>query len=204
MTESRLTDVNTACISYRTKCLMALDKRLYKNCIGAIKALNGLLPEDNLTTGKTYRIIFDDEEYNKVINSVFQIKCPECNTEYQYDTIDFVVVNLPTSEQIMSGRKTTKVWFCTKCKKNQRLDESDVIEDSKQMPFYSRFVPMPPVNDHGLISQLSFHSKMVEWIWLCLDNLEEAFARFRDDNWSRGEKMFDGTDIDTSFEEGRL
>ena len=123
--------------------------------------------------------------------------------KYQYDTIEFFVVNLPSSEQIMTGRKTTKVWFCTKCKKNQRLDESEVIEDSKQMPFYSRYVPMPPVNNHGLLSQLGFHSKMVEWIWLCLDNLEEAFARFRDDNWSRGEKLFENFDIDTSIEESQ-
>ena len=204
MTESRLTDVNTACISYRTKCLMALDKRLYKNCIGAIKALNGLLPEDNLTTGKNYRIIFDDEEYNKIINSVFQIKCPECNSEFQYDTINFEVINLPASEKIMSGKKTTKIWFCTKCQASQRLDESEVIEDSKQMPFYSRYVPNPPVNDHGLLSQLGFHSKMVNWIWLCLDNLEESFARFRDDNWSRGEKLFENMDIDTSIEEQQI
>ena len=201
MTESRLTDINTACITYRTKCLMALDKRLYKNCIGAIKALNGLLPEDNLTTTKTYRIIFDDEEYQKVINSVFQIKCPECETEFQYDTVEFNDMILPVSEQIMSDRKTVKCWFCTKCKKRQRLEESLVIEDSKQIPFYSRYVPNPPINDHGLLSQLGFHSKMVEWIWICLDNLEESFARFRDDNWSRGDKMFDDSSIDTSKEE---
>ena len=201
MTESRLTDVNTACISYRTKCLMALDKRLYKNCIGAIKAINGLLPEDNLVTGKVYRIIFDDEEYNKVVNSIFQIKCPKCETEFQYDTVDFTNMLLPKEEQIVSGRKTVKVWFCTKCNTRQRLEESIVIEDSKQMPFYSRYVPMPPLNNHGLLSQLNFHSRMVEWIWLCLDNLEESLARFRDDNWSRGDKMFDDTTIDTSREE---
>jgi hypothetical protein len=44
---------------------------------------------------------------------------------------------------------------------------------------------------------------MVDWIWLCLDNLEESFARFRDDNWSRGEKMFDDQLIDTSVEESQ-
>lgn len=203
MTESRLTDVNTACISYRTKCLMALDKRLYRNCIGAIKALNGLLPEDNLSTNKLYRIIFDDEEYQKVIDSVFQIQCPICKTEYQYDTVKIYEMFLPKTEQIMSGKKMIKCWFCEKCQKRQRLEESIVIEDSKQQPFYSRYVPNPPINDHGLLSQLQFHAKMVDWIWLCLDNLEESFARFRDDNWNRGEKLFDDMSIDTSLEESQ-
>lgn len=201
MPQSRLTDVNTACITYRTKCLMALDKSMYMNCVGAIKAMNSLLPEDDLNTEKLYRIVFDDEEYNKVVNSAFKIECLKCQKEQEYDSVQFHTVNLPTSEQIVSGRKTTTVWFCPKCKEFNRLDESNVIENSIRKPFYSRFVPFPPVNNHGLLSQLQYHTKMVEWVWICLDNLEEGFTRFRDDNWKRGDQLFDDPSINTTMEE---
>lgn len=201
MPQSRLTDVNTACITYRTKCLMALDKKMYRNCVGAIKAMNSLLPQDDPNTEKYYRIIFDDEEYNKILNSAFKIECPECKKEIEYDVVRFDTINLPISEQIMRMKKTVKVWLCPLCHKMNRLEESEVIEDFIQRPFYSRFVPYPPINDHGLLSQLEFHTKMVDWVWICLDNLEEGFTRFRDDNWQRGGIMMDDPTIDTSIEE---
>ena len=201
MPQSRLTDVNTACITYRTKCLMALDKKMYKNCVGAVKAMNSLLPADNPNTQKFYRIIFDDDEYNKIINSAYKIECEKCKKEQEYDSVQFYTINLPVAESIMTGKKTTSVWICTDCKEMNRLEESLVIENSIQRPFYSRFTPYPPVNDHGLLSQLEYHAKMVEWVWICLDNLEEGFTRFRDDNWHRSGEMMEDTTIDTTIEE---
>ena len=201
MAQSRLTDVNTACITYRTKCLMALDKKMYKNCVGAVKAMNSLLPADNPNTQKFYRIIFDDDEYNKIINSAYKIECEKCLKEQEYDSVQFYTINLPVAESIMTGNKTTTVWICTDCKEMNRLEESIVIENSIQRPFYSRFVPYPPINDHGLLSQLEYHAKMVEWVWICLDNLEEGFTRFRDDNWHRSGDMVDDPTIDTTIEE---
>lgn len=201
MPQSRLTDVNTACITYRTKCLMALDKKMYKNCVGAVKAMNSLLPEDDSNAEKFYRIIFDDDEYNKIVNSAFKIECSKCKKEIEYDLIEFHEVNVSASEQILTQIKTTQVWLCPKCDKVNRLDESTVIENSIRKPFYSRFVPYPPVNDHGLLSQLEYHAKMVDWVWICLDNLEEGFTRFRDDNWKRGDQLFDDPSINTTLEE---
>ena len=180
---------------------MALDKKMYKNCVGAIKAMNSLLPQDDPNTEKYYRIIFDDEEYQKIESSAFKIECPKCKKELEYDSVNFETINLPIAEQIVSDNKTTAVWICTKCHTMNRLNESLVIENSIQRPFYSRFVPYPPVNDHGLLSQLEYHAKMVEWVWICLDNLEEGFTRFRDDNWKRGDQLFDDPSIATTLEE---
>ena len=200
MVTSRLIDINTAAITYRNKCLIALEKKLYKTCIGCIKTLNSLLPEDQ--DDIQYRIVFDDEEYKKVINSSDKIECPKCKEEYDYNSVQFQQISMPWSEQIISQEKETTIWFCTKCNKHNRLSESEIIEDVIRKPFYSRFVPNPPINTQGLLSQINFHSDMVEWVWSCLENLEDGFTRFRDDNWNKDKNMqFDEKDIDTTIEE---
>lgn len=201
MPTARLIDINTAAITYRTKVLMALDKRLYKNCIGGIKTLNSELPPDD---GEfVYRIIFDTEEYNKIVNSSFKIECPKCEVENEYDAVQFIEMNVPVQESLYSFEKKMKVWTCLKCQTLNKLSQSKVIENSIQKPFYTRYVPEPPVNNHGLLSNLEFHSKFVEWVWICLENLEDGFTRFRDDNWNRGEQNYgeEMAHLDTSTEE---
>ena len=200
MVTSRLIDINTAAITYRNKCLIALEKKLYKTCTGCIKTLNSLLPEDE--DDVQYRIVFDDNEYKKVINSSDKIKCPKCEEEHDYNSVQFQQISLNWSEQIISQESETTIWFCTKCEKHNRLSESEIIEDVIRKPFYSRFVPEPPVNTQGLLSQINFHSDMVEWVWICLENLEDGFTRFRDDNWNKDKNQgFDETGIDTTIEE---
>ena len=200
MVTSRLIDINTAAITYRNKCLIALEKKLYKTCTGCIKTLNSLLPEDE--DDVQYRIVFDDNEYKKVINSSDKIECPKCKEEYDYNSVQFQQINLPWAEQIISQEKETTIWFCTKCDKPNRLSESVIIEDVIRKPFYSRFVPNPPINTQGLLSQINFHAEMVEWVWICLENLEDGFTRFRDDNWNKDKNMqFDEAGIDTTIEE---
>ena len=200
MVTSRLIDINTAAITYRNKCLIALEKKLYKTCIGCIKTLNSLLPEDQ--DDIQYRIVFDDNEYKKVINSSDKIECPKCKEEYDYNSVQFQEISLPWAEQVISQEKETSIWFCTKCDKYNRLSQSEIIEDVIRKPFYSRFVPNPPINTQGLLSQINFHSDMVEWVWACLENLEDGFTRFRDDNWNKDKNLqFDEKDIDTTLEE---
>ena len=200
MVTSRLIDINTAAITYRNKCLIALEKKLYKTCIGCITTLNSLLPED---AGEiVYRIVFNDDEYRKVINSADKIECPICKTEYDYTSVQFQPMSLPWAEQIISEEKETTIWICIKCNKPNRLSQSEIIEDVIRRPFYSRFVPNPPINKQGLLSQLNFHAEMVEWVWICLENLEDGFTRFRDDNWNKDKNaLLDDSNIDTTIEE---
>ena len=73
MPTQRLIDINTAAITYRTKCLMALDKKQYKNCIGAIISLNSLLPPDK--DDFKYRIVIDSDEYYTKVKDSYVMVC---------------------------------------------------------------------------------------------------------------------------------
>lgn len=203
MPTQRLIDINTAVITYRREILTALGQKRYKTCIGAIETMNGDLPTDD---GEfLYRIIFDDKEYNKLVNAVYQIVCPKCKVEQEYDSVQIVEMTTPLEESIISGETLTKVWVCTKCYVINKLSQSKIVKDSTQYPFYSRYVPNPPINNHGLLSNLEFHSKMVEWVWQCLKSLEDAFARFRDDNWNKGGQLpSEDSSINTDIEEGKF
>ena len=62
-------------------------------------------------------------------------------------------------------------------------------------------MPEPPRQEFGLLSQLQFHKDMVEWVWLCLNSLEDGFTRFRDDNWNKKSEYDELFDLDTTAEE---
>lgn len=200
MPTQRLIDINTAAITYRTKCLMALDKKMYRNCIGSIISLNSLLPEDD--NDQKYRIIFDADTYYQKIKESYIIVCTECEKEFQYHTIQILEVDLSEQEKIITGLQKQKIWICPKCKKENILGNSRLIKTALQKPYYHRVVPDPPTAKWGLLSQLDFHKEMVDWVWLCLNSLEEGFTRFRDDNWNKKSEEYDNLEIDTSIEEG--
>jgi hypothetical protein len=202
MPTQRLIDINTAVITYRTKILTSLDKKLYKNCIGGIETMNGDLPVDD---GEfVYRIIFDDKEYYKLRNSVFKIICTKCEHEHDYDSVQIVDMALSFNEKIMTQQNSKKVWICKKCTFINDLTISKILKNKMQYPFYSRYVPNPPKNNHGLLDNLEYHSQMVEWVWICLKSLEDAFARFRDDNWNKGGNIpTEDSTINTDIEEGK-
>ena len=198
MPTQRLIDINTAAITYRTKCLMALDKHMYRNCIGAINSMNALLPADQ--DGKCYRIIIDTEEYEKKINAAYIMVCNHCDKELGYDTVKVLTLLVSSDEWMVTGEHQKKVWKCPKCKVENNLSSTRIIESAIEKPYYYRYQPEAPVYKTGLLSQLEFHNKMVEWVWGCLTNIEEGFTRFRDDNWNRGDN-FDDFGIDNSLDD---
>lgn len=198
MPTQRLIDINTAAITYRRECLTALREKRYPDCIGSIKTLNAELPAND--GDHKYRIVFDTHSYNTKVNQHFLIVCKKCEEEHEYASVTFYDMNLPTQDSIVSGITKQTFWHCPKCKTENILTESEIIRSALEKPFYLRVVPEPPTISNGLISKLEFHKKMVEWVWLCLNSLEDGFARFRDDNWNKIQED-EYLDIDTSVEE---
>ncbi len=202
MPTQRLIDINTAAITYRTKCLMALDKKMYRNCIGAIISLNAELPADDPDEpNKKYRIVIDTEQHYTAVKENYLIVCPSCVEEHPYHIINFFDIDLPKSVRIITGEFKERIWLCPKCNKENKLLKSKIIQSSLQKPYYLRTVPEPPKATHGLLSKLQFHQDMTDWVWLCLNAIEEGFTRFRDDNWNKKDEYDDLFDIDTSEEE---
>jgi len=178
---------------------MALDKKMYRNCIGAIISLNAELPEDD--GDKKYRIVFDSEQYYQKIKDSYLLVCTECDKETPKTSVQILDIALSQTEQIILGYPTRKIWICPKCKKENDLKSSRIIKTTLQKPYYHRVVPEPPRQEFGLLSQLQFHKDMVEWVWLCLNSLEDGFTRFRDDNWNKKSEYDELFDLDTTAEE---
>lgn len=199
MATARLIDINTAAIVYRTKCLIALDKHMYRNCVGAINSMNALLPAD--ADDKVYRIIIDSDQYESKINASYIMVCTHCEKEIEYDMIKVMDFLVSSNEWIVTGDKMDKVWFCPKCKEQNKLSITRIIESTLEKPYYYRYVPEPPEYKTGLLSQIEFHNRMSEWVWNCITNIEEGFTRFRDDNWKRGDSIYEDMSIDTSLDE---
>ena len=200
--QSLLVDVNTAAIHYRRKCLEYLSGKEYANCFGSIKALNALLPADE-EEGKTYRIRFDTDEYNKIVTGDTMIQCYHCKKDSNRSKIEVYNIRLDYTTAILTGYSEEPIWVCKLCKNDCILKDSLVMQNVIAQPHYSQVLPEPPEKKIGLLDQIEYHKRVVEWVWLCLDNLEESFTRYRKDYVPKSAEadLYDLNDIDTSLED---
>lgn len=127
----------------------------------------------------------------------------KCDKDFPYHDIKYFDVALPVEERIFTEEETETIWLCPKCKKENRLIDSRIVLSALQEPYYHRIVPSPPKPRHGLLSKLQFDNDMSDWVWMCLNAIEEGFTRFRDDNWNKADPYDDNFDIDTSIEESQ-
>ncbi len=197
--QSLLIDINTSAITYRRECLIALKQKQYASCYGSIKAMNGLLPADE--EGKSYRLRFDTIEYDEKVHGDTMIECMHCEKQQPRDKIDVFDVRLDQMAALTVGYNNEKIWICKLCKKDNVLKDSRVYENVIQQPFYSQVLPEPPENHGGLLDQMNYHKLVTEWVWLCLDNLEESFTRYRKDYEPKGQAGMYGDDVDTSLDD---
>lgn len=199
MPTQRLIDINTAAITYRRECLQALKIKRYRTCIGSILSLNALLPADD--GDHKYRIVIDSSIHYDAVKQNFIIICTDCEKECPYYHIEFFDVNLIKQDQIITGIEKERIWLCSKCNFENKLLTSKIIRSSLQKPYYLRTLPEPPKSKQGLLSKLQFNRDMEDWVWLCLNAIEDGFARFRDDNWNKKDPYDEMYDLDTSIEE---
>ena len=175
---------------------MAIDAKKYTVCLGALYALNGLLPPE-------YRVEIDDDLYReKTRTDVFMV-CgnPDCAQEIDRNTI--VVKREKASPVIMliTKREHQRVWMCPKCNFKNVFDRTRMIKTTLKMPYFLKVVPQPPSRQDGILDRKSFIKKFDAWAWTLLDELEERMAQYRDDNWERGGEMDTGPEIDTNLED---
>jgi len=71
MPQARLPDINTAYITYRREVLVSLKSKNYTSCIGALYALNGLLPEK-------YRVTISNLAYAEKTEQDLLVICRHC------------------------------------------------------------------------------------------------------------------------------
>src|SRR3990172_5161010 len=97
--ESRLMDVNTSAIKRRNEVSAGLDSHNFTKVLGALYALNALLPERYEDDGRQkYRITISDSLYAKFTKHKVMITCKFCTEEYDFETIKVYELVFPLFE----------------------------------------------------------------------------------------------------------
>ena len=200
MPQARLPDINTAFIKYRNEVIAAIKRKDYDNMHGSLNGINGLLPTE-------YQVIISDARYHELTRTDIQYLCKTCTAnskqpvEIPKEQIDVFELYPNAMQRLIFGGTSEQVWNCPRCRTTHRLKETNISVTKLQDPYFIGVVPAPPNKKEGLMDKLIFDKKVVAWAWQMLNELEHKMAKFRDDNWSRGDDLEGFDDIDTSSEE---
>lgn len=196
--QSRLPDINTSFNTYRTRAIMAIDSKKYTVCVGALYALNGLLPAE-------YRVEIDDDVFLEKTKTDKYVVCnnKKCNVETDYNLIKIHQVPVDPLVTLLTKKTKEWVWNCPKCNTQNAMEQTKVIQTVLKKPYFLKVVPEPPNRQNKNLDRKTFDRKFETWAWTLLDELEERMAQYRDDNWDRGggELGEGGPNVDTTYEE---
>jgi hypothetical protein len=195
--QSRLPDINTAFIRYRGEAINALIKKNYNVMHGALNGINSLLPVD-------YQVVISSNDYDQLAKTEITYQCNGCK-EYIDKSKIHVFELIPNSiETLVHGRTPNKVWNCTKCKHTNMLSSTSISQTILQNPTFLGIVPDPPTRTNGLMDRMKFNIEIERWGWLLLNELEFKMAKYRDDNWNKGDEEMGEIDTSLDDKEGGL
>ncbi len=197
--QSRLPDINTAFIKHRNTAMESLNSQRWDTVFGSLYSWNALLPrtmtDDGLKT--KYRIVISDIEFAKVTKIETKAICGNCQEQTDYDKIRIFDLINPMMIQILADSKTTQVWVCSKCHKDNKLPDTAITETTPQEPVYLGVVPKPPTRKDGLHDRGRYARKVTQWAWRMISELEERTGQFREDYKENKEEFTDWSDDDT-------
>ena len=181
MPQARLPDVNTAFITYRSEVIRSLKSYDYLSCLGALKCVNAMLPQE-------YRVQLNDDVYKEKAKVNFTYTCISCKKTTSGDSVKSFSYQLSAIDTLITNQKSIKVWECVSCESLNNLADTEITKDVLSQPNYLHVVPLPPTRRNGLMGRSEFRIKFSAWAWNMITELEERMAKFRDDNWRKGEE----------------
>lgn len=180
--QSLLPDVNTAFITHRRSAIEALRSFDVDKIFGSLTSWNALLPEDKTEEGVyKYRILISDIEYQRLTTVQNIAICNHCKKEIEYKDVRPVVILVPLIESILTKETRSEIWECPKCNKDNKLKETDIIEDSLTEPYFLGVVPKYPRRKDGLMDRHEYERKVTQWAWNFISELEEKSTKVRKD-----------------------
>lgn len=213
MGQSLLIDMNSGWYKHKTEFNESLRTKNYSQTLGALDALNALLPDD-------YRVIIDSDLYNEKMKENIVALCNHCTTDYPVPGDKIKKNNLPTRievnkiqkqelllsnyDQMILGKKYDTFWQCPECHKDNRLSETHFKQSVLRRPFYLQVVPDPPVPKPGLEGRTTFHTKFEKWARSFLVELNAQARQFRSDYKRKDEVDDDLNDMFGADEEDIL
>lgn len=192
--QSFLPDMNSKYLMYARQILSAIPVQKWSTCFGSLNSINALLPEE-------YQVTFSTVQYNeKVRENIFSI-CTGCKAEIDFKTVKIFELLTPLLLGFVSGKKSEKVWVCTECKNVNKLSKTQIAQEHKLEPHFNKVVPEPPERKEGLAGRRSYDRKVEQWVWACLNELDNQMGKFRAAYLNRDADGLGDTEIDTTIEE---
>ena len=176
MPQSQLPDLNTIWLKWTDYCNNCLMHKDFEGAISAVYHLNAVFDQEN-------RIEINTTKYKQLTTTRSMVKCPYCTNEIPRKDIKFFDLLLPIVEQVIRKSKTAKVWSCPDCHKNNRVDQTEFIQEVFSSPRYNSVIPEPPEpkNAVGVFGKRKFEADSKNWIRLALDEISHNLGIERRD-----------------------
>ena len=192
MPQARLPDINTAFIRYRSEVINAIRTKNWTMMHGALNAINSLLPIE-------YQVVISSNDYDQLAKTEITYNCGKCKEGIDKSDVHVFELMPNSIEALIHGKTFNKVWNCIKCHSTNMLNSTAISQTVLQNPTFLGIVPDPPQRTNGLMDRMKFNIEIERWGWLCLNELEFKMAKYRDDNWNKGDEEMG--DIDTSLDD---
>ena len=149
-----------------------LDDKDYIAAEFGLHNINSLLTED-------YLIRIDTDAYNKELKTETLYLCKKCEKEFQRNTIQVFDIILRARDQIVFGKKTDKVWFCPECKEQNKIDDTIMIRDKLENPYYRKLIPESPKPKIGIVDKYKYPKEFRNWFFNYLKELQHQLSLYR-------------------------
>lgn len=166
-----LPDISGTFNFYRTYAVRALERKDYSGAIASLYNINSLLTED-------YVIEIDSARYQQVIKENIEYRCNHCEKDTSVDKIVLEDRTMYGIDQLIFGNKR-RMWVCPKCEKDVGFDNTIIIREKTEKPFYRKVVPDPPDRGIGIQRRYSFPQAFIKWFFNFLEELEHSLANYR-------------------------
>lgn len=188
MGQSLLIDMNSGWYKHKTEVNDGLIKHDYNQVMGALDALNALLPND-------YRVIIDTEEYRLKTKGDLVGLCNFCLTELpdpddkdktiegptqiRYEDIKTMRLLLNKNDQFITGKQYEDFWQCHKCNNLNMNSKTRFRQTILRKPYYLQVVPEPPRKKLGVEGRYNYHEEFAKWARNFMAELNAQAQKFR-------------------------
>ena len=184
MPQARLPDINLAMTKYRNLAVSANQQKQWIIMHGALHSYNGLFPEE-------YQVTISTEEYEIASKVDITYVCLQCKKEIEKERVEVFDLIPNGMGLLLVGSTPQKTWNCPECYSNNDLQTTTINKTAFRDPTYYGVVPNPPNREYDRQSHNTFDSLMRRWGLNFLAELDNKAAKYRDDNWKRGDEDFE-------------
>lgn len=189
--QAKLPDVNAAIVRYRSQALDAVKTGDYDMAVSCINFINADLPED-------FKVTVSTELYNSIVEDRKTVPCNYCKsyeiilkdgkpektdklipTQCSITEIQQYDLEMDWLEQILSNKKTKRMWLCTKCGKANEMDVTKIKVIKYQEPFYLKIMPSAPRRKRGIQQKASYDNQFKRWFDIAMSEIESQISRYR-------------------------